>query len=447
MLCFWFFCAGRAVFRRWRFGLVIIIFIDRDAERIVFDCGTRGRADPVLAERHGADQPIRSRSVGEHAFRLLAFHWHVERPERSHFSIDEAGRYDDNARRLPAGGILPARPARRLLFGEYFGGSASAQIGLQTVYIKGNYGLTRYRVNSDLNTDLYSVEGGLNWRTGSACSGTLSLSTNQSELGLQDLTIGTVRSLTNSDRADFQGRCHIIDRFYATFGASGLQYEVSNTPLNNYRQALGRAGIEYALPKLYTLGFETVYRDSDYFNRVTTPAGLLTTDLQQQDFRGYLRYDISPKTTVNLSGGVASFKSFSPTASGDRTLPIYAASISWRATPKILFNAGTEYSVGPATGIISDYQQSQIYTISAIYTYSPKLSVSTLFAHATTTNSVFSVPAAAAINQETTTDSASVDLNYKVTPHLYASMGYRFSEQNDNLRRLASASNPLHDQP
>ena len=363
-------------------------------------------------------------------------------PQGLHFSIDQAGRYDDNARRLTGGVPVPPRRSR----GDFYsvttlGGSASAQLGLQTVYVRGSYGLTRYRVDTDLNADLYSVEAGINWRTGSACTGTLSVSTNQSELGLQDVTIGTVRSLTNSDRADFQGRCHLIDRLYATFGASGLQYEVSNAQLNNYRQAQGRGGLEYALPKLYTIGVETVYRDSNYFNRVGAPASGLTTDLQQQDVRAYFRYNISPKTTINLSGGIANFQSFSPIANSERTLPIYSASISWRATPKILLNAGTEYSVGPATGIVSDYQQSTITTVSAIYTFSPKLSFSTIYAHATTTNSVFSAGAAAAAGQELTTDSASIDMTYRVTPRLYASMGYRFSEQNDNLRRLSSASN------
>ncbi|OJY37155.1 MAG: hypothetical protein BGP06_12900 [Rhizobiales bacterium 65-9] len=363
-------------------------------------------------------------------------------PRGLHFNIDETVRYNDNARNLPNGVVAPSNRSKGDLYSvTNVGGTASTQLGLQTFFVTGYYGLTRYRRNFDLNSDRYSLSAGVNWRLGSPCSGSLVFSTNQSELELQDIGFGASNSLTKTDRADFQGRCHIFNRFYATYGAGLSRYSVSSTPLNDYRQWSARAGLEYAVPKLHTLGVEAVYLKNNFINRVSSVFNPLATDLAQEQYRAYYTYIVSPKTTVNLSAGISKFKNTSALGDNSVSVPTYSASINWRATPKILFTFATQYSAGPPQGVLADYQRSSVTSASIAYAFSRKLSFSGAYVHSRTSSSVFSPILGAALDLETRTNTASLDANYRMTPFLSGGLGYRFSERTDKLSGLTSKSN------
>jgi hypothetical protein len=364
-------------------------------------------------------------------------------PRGLHFNIDQSIRYDDNAERVPKGGTVPLGRSKGDFYSvTSFGGSASAIVGLQTLFVKGYYGLTRYNQDVDLNSDRYNVSGGINWRTGDVCSGSFVLSANQSELALQDLGFGTNgTALTKSERADFNGRCHLFNRFYATFGAGALDYKVSSTPSNDYSQFSVRAGLEYAVPKLHTLGFQVANYNNDFSNRIPSLLNPLTTSLTQQDYRAYYTYYVSPKTTINISGGATTFENSSSFSNSSKTIPTYAASISWRATPKIMFNLSTQYGVGPPQGVTADYSSSMISSVGMIYNFSRKLSFSAIYAHSRTSSSVFSSVLGSFLSQQTRVDTASIDANYRFTPFLYGNLGYRFTDRTDSITGQKSVSN------
>lgn len=363
-------------------------------------------------------------------------------PKGLHFNVDQSIRFDDNAERVPTGSTA----ARGRSKGDFYsvtnvGGSASTIVGLQTLFVKGYYGLTRYNRDVNLNSDRYNIAGGINWRTGDACSGSFILSANQSELALEDLAFGVGNSLTTSQRADFNGRCHLYNRFYATFAAGALDYKVSSAPSNDYTQFSVRAGIEYAVPKLHTLGFQIANYSNDFSNRISTPLLPQTTNLIQQDYRLYYTHFVSPKTTINLAGGLTTFESSSAFSDNAKTIPTYSASINWRPTPKIMLGLSTQYSVGPPQGVASDYTASTISSVNMIYSFSRKLSFSAVYAHARTSSSTFSPLLGTSVGQQTSVDTASVDANYRFTPFLYGNLGYRFTDRTDSISGQKSISN------
>jgi hypothetical protein len=363
-------------------------------------------------------------------------------PKGLHFNIDQSVRYDDNAERVPKGGMVRWGRSKGDFYSvTNFGGSASTIIGLQTLFVKGYYGLTRYNRDIDLNSNRYNVSGGINWRTGDVCSGSFVLSANQSELALQDIGFGAGTTLTTSERADFNGRCHLYNRFYATFGAGALDYKVSSTPSNDYSQISVRVGLEYAVPKLHTLGFQVANYNNDFSNRTSTLLNPLTTKLKQQDYRAYYTYYVSPKTTISVSGGATTFENASSFSNSTKTIPTYAASINWRATPKIMLGLSTQYSVGPPQGVAADYASSTISSVNVIYSFSRKLSFSAVYAHSRTSNSIFSPLMGTSLSQRTRVDTAAIDANYRFTPFLYGNLGYRFTDRTDSITGQKSIAN------
>jgi hypothetical protein len=351
-------------------------------------------------------------------------------------------RYNDNARGLVNGVPAPPGRSRGDMFSvTNFGASYGRQVGLQTFFVRGEYGLTRYRENSDLNNTRYSFAAGVNWRIHSTCSGNLTASTSQSEIPFEDLAFGSTTSLSKTDRIDLQGRCRIYERFYGTFGASASRFSVTSNPTNDANRLSVRGGFEYAVPRFYTLGIETIYSTNDFVNRVSTALNPITTELTQREHRAYYSYTVSPKTVVNLSGGIIETVSSSPFGSTSNSAPTYSGSVNWRATPKILVSLSGQVIVSPPQGLTADFQRSEIASLSVVYRYSPKLSVSAIYARTRQTQSVFSPTLGVSTSRPTESNNYSLEATYRASPFLSAGLGYRFTERTDKFNGQKITSN------
>ena len=357
-------------------------------------------------------------------------------------NISQTLRVDDNARRLVNGVLPPPGRSRVDAFSiTNFGASYGRQVGLQTLFVRGDFGLTRYRENVDLNNTRYSVAAGVNWRIHSTCAGNLTFSSSQSEIAFEDLAFGSTTSLSKTDRVDLQGRCRIYERFYGTFGASASQFSVTSNPSNDARRLSVRGGLEYAVPRFYTLGVEAIYSTNDFVNRVATVFNPLTTELTQREHRAYYSYTVSPKTVINVSGGVIETVSSSTFGNSSRSAPTFSGSVNWRATPKILVSLSGQVVVSPPQALLSDFQRSEISTLSVVYRHSPKLSMSAIYAHTRQTQSVFSPFLGVSTSRPIESSTYSLDANYRASPFLYAGLGYRFTERTDKFNGQKLTSN------
>lgn len=357
-------------------------------------------------------------------------------------NISQIFRFDDNARRLVNGVSAPPGRSRGDMFSvTNFGASYGRQVGLQTFFVRGDFGLTRYRENTDLDNNRYSFAAGVNWRIQSTCSGSLTASTSQSEIPFEDLAFGSTTSLSKTDSIDIKGRCRIYERFYGTFGASASQFSVSANPINDAHRLSVRGGIEYAVPRFYTLGIETIYSTNDFVNRVSTALNPLTTELTQREHRAYYSYTVSPKTVINVAGGVIETVSSSLFGSASRTAPTFSGSVNWRATPKIFVSLSGQVAVAPPQALEADFQRSKVATLSVIYRYSPKLSMSAIYARTRQTQSLFSPALGVSTSRPTEINTYSLESNYRASPFLSAGLGYRFTEQTDNFNGQKITSN------
>lgn len=341
--------------------------------------------------------------------------------------VSEAVRFDDNARRLANGALPPLGGSKADSYSvTNFGASYARDISLQTIFLRGDYGLTRYRKNSDLDNSRYNIAAGINWRIASSCQGSLVASASQNEVEFQDLAVGSAVSLSNSERLDLQGRCHLYGNLYATFGASALDTTVSTSPINDARRQAVRGGIEYSVPQLHTIGFEASHNLTNFSNRISTPLSPLTTELKQDEYRGYYNYIVSPKTTISLSGGIIQSSS---SLGASQSQPVAAASINWRPTPKLLFTAGGQLTASAAQTVAADFQRTQTAIFGVIYNITPKLNLSAIYASTRQTQAVLSTVGGPTNGRETQTNTVSIDANYQASPFLFAGLGYRFSEQ------------------
>jgi len=357
-------------------------------------------------------------------------------------TFSQAIRYDDNSRRIADGAVGPVRGSKGDVYSvTNFGGSYAKDFGLQQVFVRGDYGLTRYRRNTDLDNTRFQFQAGLNWRIGSPCSGSLIVGANQIEVEFQDLLVGAATSLTQTERVDLQGRCHVYGDIYATFGAGLSHSSLTSQPGNDASRRTRRAGLEYAVPGLHTIGLETIHTATEFTNRTSTILNPVTTDLSQQEYRAFYNYIVSPKTNINLAGGILQSVSSSAFSRASQSVPVGSVQVNWRPTPKLTFSIGSQISATPAQTIQADYQRSQVATFAVIYTFSPKLSLSAAYVHARQRQSAFSQMTGVINDRETRTNTLSLDANYQASPFLFAGLGYRFSERTDKLTGLRVTSN------
>lgn len=349
-------------------------------------------------------------------------------------TASQAFRFDDNARRLASGVLPPPGTSKSDSYSvSSFGASFARDIGLQTVFVRAEYGLTRYRRNTDLDNSRYLVSSGINWQFGSTCKGNLVFSANQAEVPYQDVAVGSTTSLSKTEAADFTGRCHVFSNVYATFGTGHSNSSFSSTPTNDSRRKSIRTGLEYAVPGLHTLGIEAVYSVTDFTNRISTVQNPLTTELTQREYRSYYNYIVSPKTVINLSGGIFQSEVSSGFSSSTQNKPVGSASFNWRPTPKLLFSVGGQILYLPPQTIQSDYQRANILSFSALYSYSEKLNFSAVYNLSRQTQSTFAGQSGIVTSGVTRSNTFALDANYQATPFWIAGLGYRFSERTDNL--------------
>lgn len=358
-----------------------------------------------------------------------------------HFTITQAVRYDDNVRKLRDGAPTPAGRSRGdLYFVTDISGSYRAQIGLQQVFVAGTFGNTAYASESTLDKRRYNLSAGIDWRLGRVCSGTLVGGIDQSEQTLDSTLPGASDSLVHTDSVNFSGRCHVYGRVYSTYGAGFKQIAYSQNALSDQHQFSVNGGLEYAVPKLHTIGFRLSRTDSEFDDAAGRIAASLSTRTEQYQYAIFYRWYGSPKTSFDVSYGYSDIAVHTATGIRRFHAPYYSAGIGWRPTPKLALRLTTQYQTAPSQGVSADYQRSYNHALSLSYAYSRKLSFVAALSHSLTENPTAQTLLGPVAGRNMRANAASIDMNYRASPFLTANLGYRFTQQTDKVTRDRTTS-------
>lgn len=363
--------------------------------------------------------------------RRFGFHWFA----------NQTSFYGDNVRRLQSGQAPPAGAKRSdLYFVSTVGASYRERIGLQQVFLNAGLSRTRYLENADLNRLRYNVSGGIDWRLGRVCNGTLSTAFEQSEQPVETTAIGGETSTVQSESITFNGRCHIYGSFYGTYGAAARQSKFSPSTISDSLTLSANAGIEYVLPRLHTIGVRVSQSQTEFDNVAARRVGGLSERTFIRTYSLFYQRRISAKTSVTFSAGLN--ESFNGVAGARSVLaPVFGASIAWRPTNKVSMQLRYDKTASAAQGIAADLQEQESVSAGINYTYSRKLSFGASASFSRSTTPSFTTGLGAPVTRVTDTTSLGLDANYQFDTFLSANLGYRYTERSEKQTGARSRAN------
>jgi len=306
----------------------------------------------------------------------------------------------------------------------------------QEFFFDASFGEIRYLHQVDFNSDIYTVDTGVNWTYSSRCSGALTVLASKSPTTVTTQVVNSIESLLGANyltTTSFNetGNCAFGNGYSAIFNSSETQSSNSNAVngLNNSRSTMVAAGIEYKNSLSDLTGLATI-TDSNFSNRnlITTP-GLTNLFVEHDVGLSYVR-TIDPNLTltgqIGLTGAGTEFTPALP-----RTLlPHYSAMITWAIAPKLSLTASAAKAIGPPTTLIGNAQLSYTAQFSLVYRITPKIAIGA-GASVSYTSAVFTpgagiVPGTFAGAQDLY--SAQASLTYTMTPFLVAALTASYNE-------------------
>jgi hypothetical protein len=349
-------------------------------------------------------------------------------------SIDQSVQYNTNVQLLPAG-VLPPPPLSR---GDFYsitnvGASSKAKVSLQEFFAAATYGVTRYRTDTQLDANRYSLDGGVNWKLSDFCSGRLIAVQAQSQVPVEETLSTFVVDNVVTRSADETARCVIAGPIHAIVNSGWKRSEFSqaSSSLNDAVAVNFSTGLEYEIPKLNTLRAQATFIRTDFFNRV--PGTGLATTLDQTQYQLYYLRDLTPKTQFIGSIGMTIFVESLSGSSLQASLPAYSAAWSWKVTPKVSVQISKSQSTAPPSGVTADLQKNNMQSASVIYAFSPKVSFTGTVSQTTTNNVTISGIGGSTVLANFRALAASAQASYQLNPFMAASASFRYQERTDSV--------------
>ena len=351
-------------------------------------------------------------------------------------SFNQSLGYNDNVLGLAQGQPLPlGTPARGDLFSTTtFGAATKFTLGNQQFFVEGNYGLTRYRLDSFDNTSNYSLDAGVNWNVSSHCSGRLIGAANQYQSPIEEQVlsgINTVNTLSVSETS----KCQLTGYMSSILdsGLSSTRNSQAFDALNNYNSEYIRGGLEYSLSGLDSLQALTTYTKREFTERsndlVTINTGL-ASNTDQFNYQLVYHRIVTPKITFDGSIGLA--QTILASSGSGLVTPVYSISVLWQASPKVSFGAASGRSVGAPTSVIANAQISDTQSVSVQYSFSPKISVQAGVGRSESSGGGFELVFGQLVSIGTqTATTAYGKLGYQITPFVGATASYQYSDRHD----------------
>jgi hypothetical protein len=408
---------------------------------------TGGRGDELSDAAGSASAGANSQTSDGFVLPTLPENW-SDLPVR--LSASESEQYNSNIFGVANGFPLPPGSAH----GDFI---STTQFGISTkpywfwsgqeFFFDASFGEIRYLHQVDFNSDIYTVDAGVNWTFSSRCSGALTALASKSPTTVTTQVVNSIESLLGANyltTTSFNetGNCAFGNGYSAIFNSGETQSSNSNSvnSLNNSRATMVAAGIEYKNDLSDLTGLATI-TDTDYSNRSAaaslsglTPqeaaaiTGLSSTFVEHDVSLTYAR-TINPNLTltgqIGLTGAGTEFTLALP-----RTLlPHYSATIKWAITPKLSLTASAAKTIGVPTTLVSNSQLSYIAQFNLSYQATPKITIAA-GASAGYTSAVFTPGLTGTIFATGAQDlySAQASLTYTMTPFLVAALTASYNE-------------------
>jgi hypothetical protein len=317
----------------------------------------------------------------------------------------------------------------------------------QEFFFDASFGEIRYLHQVDFNSDIYTVDTGVNWTYASRCSGALTALASKSPTTVTTQVVNSVEGLTGANYStttafNETGNCAVGNGYSAVFNSGETQTSNTNTvnALNNSRATMLAAGIEYKNSLSDLTGLATI-TDTNFSDRnVTSSSGVAISGLAST----FVQHDVSLTYTRTVDPNLTLTGQFGLTGAGNeftlalpRTLlPHYSATINWTITPKLSLIASAAKSIAPPTTLVSNAQLSYLAQFKLIYQVTPKIAIGA-GSSIGYTSAVFT-PASAVVtvngNRVSILSgaqdlySAQASLTYSMTPFLVASLTASYNE-------------------
>jgi hypothetical protein len=319
------------------------------------------------------------------------------------------------------------------------GASTKAYWEGQQFFADGSIGMYRYLADGELNTLAHSLDLGDNWTYGSKCSGKLELS-EQTSPALPTLTVGANEfNVVTTTALNETGKC-LVSGEYALVLNSGVTSSTNSAAVDkslDYRSEFIAAGISYSVPETNSLQLLATVTGTDYTagQAALSSLGLLSNITEDELNLTYTK-NFSPNLALTASYGVVGVRNSSFTlnpASGWE--PVYSLSTTWTATPKLGLTASASKTVALPTSILANLQVSESANLGLTYSLTPKVllaagvSASYLSGFTTAVPSGTSIsPTSSMFTAPAHSYSASVSINYAMTPFVTANLSYTDSK-------------------
>jgi hypothetical protein len=345
--------------------------------------------------------------------------------------------YNSNLNGVPIGFGRPGTLLGDFTTSSNVGFSTRANVYGQQVFVDLTYGIVRYLHQISSNSNVYSLNAGVDWNITSRCSGALSVSLSKSPAELTEL-IGTGVNYSTSTALNETGKCAVSNGYSFVFN-SGLTSVTNSNPIdsiNDSQTKLISAGIEYA--KGYsTLTLLASNAETDYNGR--SAAAAVTGLLNSTDFHSFtLNYTRTINANLSVTGliGVVGTTNGFTLGLPKSLLPIYTLSTTWAFSPKWSLNASAARTIAPPTTVIANAQTTYNAFVGLGYQMTPKVALNASGAISYST-SAFTPAVTEAIftpflvgTQKSYTLSAG--MTYSMTPFLTAALNASYTERVGN---------------
>jgi hypothetical protein len=315
-----------------------------------------------------------------------------------------------------------------------FGFSTQAHVYNQQVFFNATYGVIRYLHSVQNNSNIYSLNAGVDWSVTSRCSGTLAASLSKSPGQLIE-QVGTGVNYTTTTALNETGKCSVGNGYSLLFntGLTTLTNSQATNALNNSRTELISAGVEYSKGYGTITGLASI-SDQNFTGRSGAQAVLgLATEVDFHRFTLNYSRQINPDFTVNGQIGLVGVTSGFSLALPKTLLPIYSVGATWTLTPKLSLNASASRSISPPTTVVANAQQSYSAGMSLTYQLTPKIGLSAGGSASYSMTSFTPTTVATAISpflfSTQDTYSLTTGLSYSMTPFLSAALSASYTER------------------
>ena len=307
----------------------------------------------------------------------------------------------------------------------------------QEFFFDASFGEIRYLHQVDFDSDIYTVDTGVNWTYASRCSGALTVLASKSPTTVTTQVVNSLERLLGANYStttsfNETGNCAFGNGYSGIFNSSETQSSNTNAvnALNNSRTTMLAAGIEYKDSLSDLTGLATI-TDNNFSNRnVLISPGLSNLFVQHDVSLTYVRtIDLNLTLTgqIGLTGAGDEFTLALP-----RTLlPHYSAAIAWTITPKLNLTASAAKSISPPTTLVSNAQLSYVAQFKLIYQATPKIAIGA-GASIGYTSAVFTPGVLGILSGAQDLYSAQASLTYTVTPFLVAALTASYNESVQN---------------